>query len=82
MLGNFTTSVICGMTVFISLLADRAPFPALWALWVALVDFLPIIGGALAGIPIVLFATGSRALTAGVVRWSCSSSTPRSRTTY
>jgi predicted PurR-regulated permease PerM len=42
------------------------PFPLLWALWVALVDFLPMIGGALAGIPTVLFAT-SHSLTAGVV---------------
>ncbi len=31
------------------------PFPLLWALWVALVDFLPMVGGALAGIPTVLF---------------------------
>ena len=42
------------------------PFPLLWALWVALVDFLPMIGGALAGIPIVLFAP-SHSLTAGIV---------------
>ncbi len=67
MLGNFTTSVICGLTVFISLLATGVPFPGLWALWVALVDFLPIIGGALAGIPVVLFATASKGLTAGIV---------------
>ena len=67
MLGNFTTSVICGVTVFISLLATGVPFPGLWALWVALVDFLPIIGGALAGIPVVLFATASKGITAGIV---------------
>jgi predicted PurR-regulated permease PerM len=42
------------------------PFPLLWALWVALVDFLPMIGGALAGIPTVLFAFG-QSVTAGVV---------------
>ena len=67
MLGNFTTSVICGVTVFISLLATGVPFPGLWALWVALVDFLPIIGGALAGIPVVLFAAASKGLAAGIV---------------
>ena len=67
MLGNFTTSVICGVTVFISLLATGVPFPGLWALWVALVDFLPLIGGALAGIPVVLFAAASKGLTAGIV---------------
>ena len=38
----------------------------LWALWVGLVDFLPMIGGALAGIPTVLFAAG-HSLTAGIV---------------
>ena len=42
------------------------PFPFLWALWVALVDFLPMIGGALAGIPVVLFAL-TQGLTAGLV---------------
>jgi predicted PurR-regulated permease PerM len=67
MLGNFTTSVCCGVTVFITLDIVNAPFPALWALWVALVDFLPIIGGALAGIPTVLFVTGVVSITAGVV---------------
>jgi predicted PurR-regulated permease PerM len=67
MLGNFTTSVCCGVTIFITLDVVNAPFPALWALWVALVDFLPIIGGALAGIPTVLFVTGVVSITAGVV---------------
>jgi predicted PurR-regulated permease PerM len=56
MLGNFATSVIAGLVVFATLLALGVPFPFLWALWVALVDFLPMIGGALAGIPVVLFA--------------------------
>jgi predicted PurR-regulated permease PerM len=67
MLGNFTTSVCCGVTVFVTLDIVHAPFPALWALWVALVDFLPIIGGALAGIPTVLFVTGVVSITAGVI---------------
>ncbi len=56
MLGNFATSVIAGLVVLATLLVLRVPFPFLWALWVALVDFLPMIGGALAGIPVVLFA--------------------------
>ena len=46
--------------------SPRVPFPFLWALWVALVDFLPLIGGALAGIPVVLFAA-AHSLTAGIV---------------
>jgi predicted PurR-regulated permease PerM len=66
MLGNFLTSLIAGVVVLVTLLLLRVPFPFLWALWVALVDFLPMIGGALAGIPTVLFATG-HSLTAGVV---------------
>src|SRR5215469_2733511 len=56
MLGNFTTSIICGLVVLVTLIILGVPFPFLWALWVALVDFLPMIGGALAGIPVVLFA--------------------------
>ncbi len=56
MLGNFATSIIAGLVVLIDLMILGVPFPFLWALWVALVDFLPLIGGALAGIPVVLFA--------------------------
>ncbi|HEY1640488.1 MAG TPA: AI-2E family transporter [Streptosporangiaceae bacterium] len=66
MLGNFLTSVIAGAVVLVTLIALDVPFPFLWALWVALVDFLPLIGGALAGIPVVLFAVG-HSLTAGIV---------------
>lgn len=66
MLGNFLTSLICGVVVFVTLLSLGVAFPLLWALWVALVDFLPMIGGALAGIPTVLFAFG-QSVTAGVV---------------
>lgn len=66
MLGNFLTSVIAGLVVFVTLLLLGVPFAFLWALWVALVDFLPLIGGALAGIPTVLFAAG-HSLTAGIV---------------
>jgi predicted PurR-regulated permease PerM len=65
-LGNVLTSVTAGLVVFITLFALSVPFAFLWALWVALVDFLPTIGGALAGIPTVLFALG-HSLTAGVV---------------
>jgi len=65
-LGNILTSVIAGVVVFFTLLALGIPFPLLWALWVALVDFLPQVGGALAGIPTVLFALG-HSLTAGIV---------------
>jgi predicted PurR-regulated permease PerM len=66
MVGDILTSVIAGVVVFFTLLALGIPFPLLWALWVALVDFLPMVGGALAGIPTVLFALG-HSLTAGIV---------------
>jgi predicted PurR-regulated permease PerM len=65
-LGNLLTSVIAGLVVFVTLLTLGVPYAYLWALWVALVDFLPIIGGALAGIPTVLFAA-THSLTAGIV---------------
>ncbi|HYB46040.1 MAG TPA: AI-2E family transporter [Streptosporangiaceae bacterium] len=66
MLGNLLTSLIAGAVVFVTLLIVGVQFPFLWGLWVALVDFLPMIGGALAGIPTVLFAFG-QSITAGVV---------------
>jgi predicted PurR-regulated permease PerM len=66
MVGDVLTSVIAGVVVFFTLLALGIPFPLLWALWVALVDFLPMVGGALAGIPTVLFAAG-HSLTAGII---------------
>jgi predicted PurR-regulated permease PerM len=64
--GNLLTSLIAGLVIFVTLTVLGVPFPLLWALWVALVDFLPMIGGALAGIPTVLFAL-SHSLTAGIV---------------
>jgi predicted PurR-regulated permease PerM len=66
MLGNFLTSLIAGGVVFVALLMTGVPYPILWALWVALVDFLPMIGGALAGIPTIAFAFFT-STTAGVV---------------
>jgi len=66
MLGNLLTSIIAGVVVFVTLMIVGVPFPQLWGLWVALVDFLPMIGGALAGIPTVLFAF-TQGVTAGIV---------------
>ena len=66
MFGDLLTSIIAGTVVFVTLLILGVPFPLLWGLWVTLVDFLPMIGGALAGIPTVLFAAG-HSITAGVV---------------
>lgn len=66
MAGNGLTSLIAGIVVFVTLLVLGVPFPLTWGLWVALVDFLPQVGGALAGIPTVLFAA-AHSLTAGIV---------------
>jgi predicted PurR-regulated permease PerM len=65
-LGDLITSLAAGAVVFVTLTVLGVPFALLWALWVALVDFIPLVGGALAGIPTVLFALG-HSLTAGVV---------------
>jgi predicted PurR-regulated permease PerM len=54
--GNVTTSVIAGVVMLITLLVFGVPFAVLLAVWVALVDLIPIVGGALAGVPTVLLA--------------------------
>ncbi len=64
--GNLLTSAIAGIVVLVTLLIVGVPYAPVWGLWVALVDFLPIVGGALAGIPIILFAF-SHSVTAGIV---------------
>jgi predicted PurR-regulated permease PerM len=56
MFGDLATSIIAGVVVFVTLMALGVPFALLCAIWVALVDFLPMIGGLLAGIPVVLLA--------------------------
>jgi predicted PurR-regulated permease PerM len=65
-LGDMLTSLAAGAVVFVTLLLTGVPYAFLWALWVALVDFLPTIGGALAGIPTVLFAF-AHSLSAGII---------------
>jgi predicted PurR-regulated permease PerM len=64
--GNLIMSATAGVVVFITLWALNVPFALLFALWVVLVDFLPQVGGALAGIPTVLFAF-VQSTSAGVV---------------
>ncbi len=66
MIGNAATSLIAGCVIFITLLCLSVPFAVLFGIWVALVDFLPQIGGALAGIPTVLFAA-VHSVPAGIV---------------
>jgi len=64
--GNFIMSISAGLVIFVTLWAVNVPFALLFALWVVLVDFLPQVGGALAGIPTVAFAF-IQSTSAGVV---------------
>ena len=66
MLGNFATSVIAGVVVFGTLRLTGVPFAAALAIWVGIVDFLPLVGGLLAGVPTVALAA-LHSLTAGIV---------------
>ena len=66
MLGNFLTSLVAGLVVFITLSVLGVPFAALLALWVAIIDLLPLVGGLLAGVPTVLVA-GLHSSTAGII---------------
>jgi predicted PurR-regulated permease PerM len=66
MIGSGVMSLAAGFVIFITLICVSVPFALLFGIWVALVDFLPQIGGALAGIPVVLFAL-VHSVTAGVI---------------
>lgn len=64
MFGNFLTSLVAGLVVTLTLVVLGLPDAPLWGLWVALVDFLPMVGGLLAGVPTVIFA----AIAGGIVQ--------------
>ncbi len=66
MLGNFLTSVIAGIVVGITLAILGVPFALLLGVFVALVDLLPLVGGLLAGVPVVIIAA-IHSVTAGIV---------------
>ncbi len=66
MLGNALTSIIAGVIVFVTLELLHVPFAPLLGLFVALVDLLPLVGGMIAGIPVVILAF-VHSLTAGIV---------------
>jgi predicted PurR-regulated permease PerM len=56
MLGNGATSVIAGIIVGVTLEILGVPFALLLGVFVALVDLLPLVGGLLAGLPVVVIA--------------------------
>jgi predicted PurR-regulated permease PerM len=66
MLGNILTSLIAGLVVGVALYVMGVSYVEVLAIWVALVDFLPMIGGLLAGVPTVIVAA-LHSLPAGIV---------------
>jgi predicted PurR-regulated permease PerM len=56
MLGNGATSVIAGIISGVTLEILGVPFALLLGVFVALVDLLPLVGGLLAGVPVVVIA--------------------------
>ncbi len=66
MLGNFATSVIAGVVVYVALSITGVPFASVLAIWLGIVDFLPLIGGLIGGVPAIAVAF-LHSLTAGVV---------------
>ena len=66
MLGNGATSLIAGVIVAVTLAILGVPFAVLLGVFVALVDFLPLVGGLLAGVPVVIIAA-IHSVTAGIV---------------
>jgi predicted PurR-regulated permease PerM len=66
MLGNALTSVIAGVIVGITLAILGVPFALLLGAFVALVDLLPLVGGLLAGVPVVVIAA-IHSIPAGIV---------------
>jgi predicted PurR-regulated permease PerM len=66
MLGNGLTSVIAGVISGVTLAILGVPFALLLGVFVALVDLLPLVGGLLAGLPVVVIAA-IHSVPAGIV---------------
>ena len=66
MLGNGLTSVIAGIISGVTLAILGVPFALLLGVFVALVDLLPLVGGLLAGVPVVVIAA-IHSVPAGIV---------------
>jgi predicted PurR-regulated permease PerM len=56
MFGDVLTSLVAGAVVAVTLSLLGVPYPLLLGLWVGLVDLLPLVGGLLAGVPVVVIA--------------------------
>jgi predicted PurR-regulated permease PerM len=66
MLGNGLTSIIAGVISGSALAILGVPFALLLGVFVALVDLLPLVGGLLAGLPVVVIAA-IHSVPAGIV---------------
>ena len=55
-LGNILISVITGVATFIWLIAFGVPYPLLLAIFVAVLDLVPIVGSTIAGIVVAVVA--------------------------
>jgi predicted PurR-regulated permease PerM len=66
MLGNVLTSVVAGVICGVTLAILHVPFALLLGVFVAMVDLLPLVGGLLAGVPVVVIAA-IHSVTAGIV---------------
>jgi predicted PurR-regulated permease PerM len=66
MLGNFMTSAIAGLIVGVTLAILGVPFALLLGVFVAVVDLLPLVGGLLAGVPVIIIAV-IHSVPAGIV---------------
>ena len=64
--GNFLTSIIAGVISGVTLAIMGVPFALLLGVFVALVDLLPLVGGLIAGVPVVVIAV-IHSFTAGIV---------------
>jgi len=66
MLGNSLTSVVAGVISGVTLAILGVPFAGLLGVFVALVDLLPLVGGLLAGVPVVIIAA-VHSVAAGII---------------
>ncbi len=66
MIGNGLTSIIAGVISGVTLAILGVPFALLLGVFVALVDLLPLVGGLLAGLPVVVIAA-IHSVPAGIV---------------
>jgi predicted PurR-regulated permease PerM len=67
MFGNVVTSILAGVVMLVAMLILGVPFAVLLALWVGLVDLLPLVGGLLAAIPVIIIAAFHSILAAVVL---------------